>query len=130
VKTSLTRAWKHPFHVDTWDTLSEARAACPFVQRFLRVWAHQGAIKRQSGDLVRDRFTLTWRRTMDDETPEIAAAATAVLARRQQKQVLAPAALWPLVVEDVRALGLQQQNETALLRALYRLLFLTPPSPP
>ena len=125
MKTSLPRAWKHPFHVDTWDTLSEARAACPFVRRFHRVWAHRGAIKRQSGELVRDRFTLTWRRTMDDEPPEIAATATAILARRQQQQVRAPAALWPLVVEDVRALGLQQENETALLQVLYRLIFHT-----
>lgn len=125
MKTPLTRAWKHPFHVDTWDTLSAARAAHPFIKRFSRVWAHHGAIKRHSGELVRDRFTLTWRRTMDDEPPELAATATAVLARRQQKQVLAPAALWPIVVEDVRALGLQQENETALLQVLYRLIFHT-----
>jgi hypothetical protein len=129
MKTPLTRGWKHPFHSDTWDTLSAARAAHPFIQRFSRVWAHHGAIKRQSGELVRDRFTLTWRRTMDEENPEITATARAILSRRQQKQVLVPAALWPIIVEDVRALGLQQESETALLRAVYRLIFLISPSP-
>jgi hypothetical protein len=62
---------------------------------------------------------------MNAETPELMTTAMIALARRQQRQVLAPAALWPLIVEDVRALGLKNDNETALLRILYGLIFHT-----
>jgi hypothetical protein len=124
--TTLRRAWKHPFHIDTWENLDAARAAHPHVLRFRRVWAHDGVIKRHSSGIIRDRFTLTWRRTMEEASPELLATAQAILSRRQQRQILPAAALWPVIVEDVRALALEQPNETALLRVLYRLIFHTP----
>jgi hypothetical protein len=122
---TLRRAWKHPLHVDTWHALDAARAEHPHVLRFRRVWANDGVIKRHSS-IIRERFTLTWRRTMEVSSPELLATAQAILSRRQQRQILSSAALWPVIVEDVRALALEQPNETALLRVLYRLIFHTP----
>ncbi len=63
---------------------------------------------------------------MEEFSPELLATAQAILSRRQKRQILPPKALWPVIVEDVRALALEQPNETALLRVLYRLIFHTP----
>lgn len=45
----MKRGWKHPMHVDTFDSLAAARRAYPHVTRFRRVVL---------GDLVRHPRTL------------------------------------------------------------------------
>jgi len=45
----MKRAWKHPTHLDTFMTLSDARESYPHIRRFKRVWASTQLVITQRG---------------------------------------------------------------------------------
>ena len=123
IAPALSRMWKHPFHLDTFTSLSAAHTAYPHVRRFRRVWADAGRLVRRGRHIARMHLTLSSRRMSATDIPELRDVAHVILSRHHQKGISTPPSLWPRLVEDARALGLAQDVETALLRELYCIVF-------
>jgi hypothetical protein len=122
---TLHRGWKHPCLIDTWPSLGAALEDLPHCRRFKRVWIGDVAYDhRGSFRTVVDRARV---KHMEPADPSIADTAKLIVERRQRGPGVRPAAaLWPRILDDVRALNLDQRTETDLARACYALLFVVP----